>query len=306
MVDKIIKRLPEVKTLYDLLPKGIEGGKEFARIVDLLLFHEGRKSGKNITIFNDAAGDYHALDSFEGGFFRKEAAMGYQYKFYPSPLSSEHRTNIEKSLDRADKTQKDLKLKKWILITPQDLIESSTRKTGGDVAWLESLQKKFSLKFEIEHWGHKKLLSLFLETPFLCLFYYPELIPDGATRKKTIQDTRNRYDENLRILYRNIEFVGMSVYKPEATKGVPMEHIYIPLTVIPEAADENDINTTRIDPLSFLGPGIRSVVLGDPGSGKSTLLRFLALAGTSKQLQNRYKASPDNRLPILVILRRYE
>lgn len=47
------------------------------------------------------------------------------------------------------------------------------------------------------------------------------------------------------------------------------------------------------------------MVLGDPGSGKSTLLRFLALSGLSKPLQDRYKAEPDNRLPVLIFLRRY-
>ena len=59
------KRLPEVKSLYENLPRGAESGKEFGRIVDLLLFHEARRAGKNITLFNDAAGDYHGLDSFE-------------------------------------------------------------------------------------------------------------------------------------------------------------------------------------------------------------------------------------------------
>ena len=78
MSNNIISRLPEVKTLYEILPKGTEGGKEFARIIDLLLFHDARKSGKKITIFNDVSGDYHGLDSFEGDVFRKEGTTGYQ------------------------------------------------------------------------------------------------------------------------------------------------------------------------------------------------------------------------------------
>ncbi|MDJ0661945.1 MAG: NACHT domain-containing protein [Crocosphaera sp.] len=98
----------------------------------------------------------------------------------------------------------------------------------------------------------------------------------------------------------------MSVYKPEATKGVPMENIYIPLTVVPEAASKED-KASRIDPLSLLTLGKRNVILGDPGSGKSTLLKFLSLAGISEKLQKnkRYQTSPDARLPILIILRRY-
>ena len=60
-----IKRLPEVRSLWEILPKGTEGGKEFARIVDLLRFHEGRRTGKQVTIFSDVAGDYHGLDGWK-------------------------------------------------------------------------------------------------------------------------------------------------------------------------------------------------------------------------------------------------
>ena len=59
MAEKSIKRMPQVNTLYEIVPKGAEGGKAFARIVDLLLFHEVRKAGKKITLFSDSAGDYH-------------------------------------------------------------------------------------------------------------------------------------------------------------------------------------------------------------------------------------------------------
>ncbi|HEX8264511.1 MAG TPA: NACHT domain-containing protein [Pyrinomonadaceae bacterium] len=304
MAERIIKRLPDVKTLYDILPKGTEGGKEFARIVDLLLFHEARREGKRISIFSDVAGDYYGLDSFMGNSFRKEGTTGYQYKFYPSPLSVGHRKEIVESLNKVSSNQKQLKLKKWILVTPQDLTESATRKDKGDVSWFEGLRTQLKLKFEIEHWGHRSLQSLFLQTPYLCLFYYPELTSNSDARR-TIEDTRKRYNDNLETLYRNIEFVGMSVYKQEATRGVPMEHIYIPLTVVPEAADEADNNITRINPLKFLEPTAKRVILGDPGSGKSTLLRFLALVGTSRPLQRRSDAKPDKRLPILITLRRY-
>jgi NACHT domain len=304
MANRSVKRLPEVKTLYELLPKGAEGGREFARVVDLLLFQEARRDGKKISLFSDVAGDYYGLDSFEGDVFRKEGTRGYQYKFYPSPLSNAHRKEIANSLKTAASRQKELKLKRWILVTPQDLLESATRKERGDLTWFESLRSDLNLQFEIEHWGHKKLLSLFLQTPSLCLFYYPELTANDSARK-TIEDTRRRYDDNLTTLYRNIEFVGMSVYKQEATKGVPMEHIYIPLAAIPETADERDSSVPRVDPLRFLEPGGRRIVLGDPGSGKSTLLRFLALVGTSRALQKRCNAKPDKRLPILITLRRY-
>jgi hypothetical protein len=295
------KRLPDVKSLYDILPKGAEGGKEFGRIVDLLLFHEARREGKKLSIFSDSAGDYFGLDSFEGDSFRKEGTTGYQYKFFPSPLSAAHRAEIKKSLERTIKNQAKLKLKKWILVTPQDLTESAVRRDLGDVTWFEGLRDALNVKFELEHWGHRKLQSLFLQTSYLCLFYYPELASNSNIRR-TIEDSRKRYDDNLSAMYSNIEFVGMSVYKQEATRGVPMEHIYIPLTVVTEqGADDSE----RTNPLRFLQPATNQVILGDPGSGKSTLLRFLALVGNSRPLQTRCEARPDNRLPVLVILRRY-
>lgn len=102
MTEMIKKRLPEVKTLYDILPKGTEGGKEFARIVDLLLFHEAQRGGKKFSIFSDGAGDYRGLDSFGGDAFRKEGTTGYQYKFYPSPLSQNHRQEIINSLRKCE------------------------------------------------------------------------------------------------------------------------------------------------------------------------------------------------------------
>ena len=147
-----VTRLPEVKTLYGILPKGTEGGKEFARIADLLLFYDARRNGKNIRIFNDSAGDYHGLDSFEDQYFRKDETIGYQYKFYPSPLSSKHRKDIEKSLKNVAENQEKLKLTKWVLIIPEDMIESSIRKDGGDVTWFESLREKLELEFDIEYW----------------------------------------------------------------------------------------------------------------------------------------------------------
>lgn len=76
-------RLPETKCLSDILPKGREGGLEFARLVDLLLFYEARRQGQNMMLFSDRAGDYAGLDSFGGRPTRQYGRVGYQYKFPP-------------------------------------------------------------------------------------------------------------------------------------------------------------------------------------------------------------------------------
>ncbi|HWQ42604.1 MAG TPA: NACHT domain-containing protein, partial [Desulfosporosinus sp.] len=217
-----------------------------------------------------------------------------------------------KSLDVLREGKK--KIKKWILVTPQDPVESTNRKSKGDVTWFSGLKEKHSLNFEIEHWGHTHLQSLFIETPAIGLYYYPELFPDGHNRSKTIKELRIQYDKALKNEHGRIEFVGMSVYKQEAARTVPMEDIYIPLSVIPNDSDELDHTVPRQNPLELLSPGTRHIILGDPGSGKTTLLRFLALVGRSQVLQERYNRvqsdanmpfQEDVRLPIFITLRRY-
>jgi hypothetical protein len=317
--EELVRRIPEhiqeTRTLYDILPpKSSSSGREFARIVNLLLFHDGRRNGRTVSIFDDRAGDYLGLDAFETK--GKSIAVGYQHKFFPSPMGGNYRGNIEHSLQTTIESLKkrEIHFDKWILITPQDFIQSATRKTGGDVSWFEGLSKKYKLPFAIEHWGHTQLQALFIETPSIGLYYYPELFTDGALRRKTIQSTRTMYDEALKKEHGRIEFVGMSVYKQEAARAVPMENIYIPLSVIPNDANENDPEVPRRNPIDFLTPGMRHVILGDPGAGKTTLLKFLALFGQSEPLQQRFGAASkegvtrfesDDRLPIFIRLRRY-
>ncbi len=306
MAIAVVKRLPAVRTLFEILPKGAEGGKEFGRLVDLLLFHEARRQDVQATLFNDASGDYKGLDSLLGdSSFKKRGAVGFQYKFYPSPLSDNHRHEIEVSLEKAASHQKSLRLKKWVLVTPMNLVESSTRTSGGDVTWFDALKTKYRQSFELEQWGHTHLISLFLEAPYLALFYYPELVRSGSARRRTIEDTQSRYRKAMDTLYNDIQFVGMSVYEQEAARGVEIKDIYIPLKIVPETVALSGESNYRLGTSVLTARGSKHVVLGDPGSGKTTLLRFLALSGTHSELQTRYGVNPDKRLSIYVVLRKY-
>lgn len=297
------KRLPAVKSLSSMLPAGTEGGKEFSRIIGLLLFNDAKKSGSDFSLFDDASGDFEGLDGYSRN-KRTKDAIGYQYKFFPCPLSDAHRAEITKSLKHALERTEKLNLKKWIIVTPDDFKNSGRRSNGGDVSWFEDLRSKFS-EIEIEHYGHSKILSLFLQAHFLCLYYYPSLVSSGTSQQKSIHLNRIQYDDNMRRKYGRIEFVGMSVYKEEASRRIPLEDIYIPLSVVQERSADESEGTPRIDPYTFLKPGAKNIILGDPGSGKSTLLGFLALAGINKELQARCKTIEDNRLTIFITLRRY-
>ena len=299
-----MKRIQAVKTLFEILPKGTEGGKEFARIVDMLLFVDARSAAKTVTLLDDSAGDYRGLDSYSTT-PRTVGTTGYQYKFFKSPFTARHRTQIEQSLAVAAKHAKKTKLDRWVLVTPEDLLQSSTKSAGGDVEWFHKLQLSYQNVFVLEHWGHRSLQTLFLAAPSICLYYYPELVPGGTSRRKDIAQTRKRYDSNQDTAHRKLQFVGMSVYKPEATRGIAMEHIYIPLRVVAEGGEDVHSQGSRLNPLELLGPGSKLVILGDPGSGKSTLLKFMALAGRTKSLQQRFGAKASARLPVFIALRRY-
>ncbi|WP_374369201.1 NACHT domain-containing NTPase [Dongia sp.] len=302
MKTRKIVRLPKVRSLSKILPAGTESGKEFARIVDLLLFNEARHRNETFTVFDDASGDYAALDSLSKG-FRRSGSVGYQYKFFSSPLSTNHRAEIKESLRRAVEKSTTSKIRHWVIVTPDDFT-NSRRKGGGDVSWFENLKLEFP-ELEIEHFGHTKLQNLFLQAQHLALYYYPEIVPEGAARRLNIEAVRELYNSAISERNGRIEFVGMSVYKEEATKGVPLESIYIPLSLVGEDQDDSEDRFPRTNPINLMSPGRRSVILGDPGSGKSTLISFLALSRVSSSIQTRFKAEPDGRLPIVITLRRY-
>lgn len=92
--------IPETKRLTEILPTGREGGLEFGRIVDLLLFREARREGRTFNLFSDRAGDYGRMDSFTDSGLRVASRIGYQYKLYPSPFSNEHRAEIKAAVTK--------------------------------------------------------------------------------------------------------------------------------------------------------------------------------------------------------------
>lgn len=302
-----------VPDLYHRWGPGAESGKRFARLVDLLLYAEARRDKARHTIFDDRAGDYHGLDSFRDAPKDPNGIIGYQYKFFPSPLKADHRTAIEESLLQTAQSAEKIKLKTWILVTPQDLISPAR---SGDLAWFRSLHAKHKLPFALDHIGHKKLIGLFQteEALVLCQHYYPELVPpELRPLRDKIAETRARYDRAFAGRHSRVTMVGFPTLR-DTRDGFPIEQIYVPLSVSrnlgavrAQTASEGAAREHPVNPVTLLAPGARSVIVGDPGSGKSTLLKFLALSGAHPPLQQRHNLTPDPepRLPILVALRSY-
>ncbi len=160
-------RVQAVKSLSSILPRGAEGGTEFGRIVNLLLAHEARKQGINFTPINTSMGSYYGLDGF---IYYESGKVGLLYKFFPSPLNSRRKSIIIDNIKQVAVNRKELMINRLILVTPDDF-------SAGGITWLESLQEELSLDFGLEHWGHTRLISLFMETPSLRQRYYPELVP---------------------------------------------------------------------------------------------------------------------------------
>ena len=73
-------------------------------------------------------------------------------------------------------------------------------------------------------WDATHLHNMLITIPPLSLRYYPEFLPDGLNRQQAIMTTRQRYDQEFAKLHSKIQFVGMSVYKEEASASVDMRH----------------------------------------------------------------------------------
>ena len=193
-----------------------------------------------------------------------------------------------------------------ILLIDPSVSASEARTIAKD--WSDE-SRQFKLKsskrksFEFQVWDALIVRERLRQVPALELRYFADEIPGGRARLESIEAVRRSYLEQNRSAHGKIQFVGMSVYKEEATSAVDLESLYIPLHVVSEGANEYDPATQQRDPLRLLAAGERHVILGDPGSGKSTLLKFLAIAAHDESLRKRFQIEPDGRLPILVILR---
>jgi len=176
--------IPNTSTLYQRIKKGSEGGQEFARIMNLILIAESKDNNQLYDSSDDAAGDFKGVDAIQHGkdnFFDHQ--KGYQFKFYPSRLTPNHRHEIKSSLKNAIKNFEFME--EWILVTPEDWIKY-------DMEWFDKLKKEYEndsilnaggrirpFRFRLRHWGHTEIIELALKHPHIGRHYFPELYKDA-------------------------------------------------------------------------------------------------------------------------------
>jgi hypothetical protein len=159
--------LPNIPSLSRIINTGSEGGREFSRLLNILLEKE---HGNRLTTFSDESGDYKGVDSI------LDSNIGFQYKFYPSPLSASHKHSIKDSL--ANAILKFEGLNEWVLITPDEMQKA-------DLAWFESLLHEFTEQKEsglkIIHRGHSFIVGLLENVPAIGYKYYPSSFSNRIT-----------------------------------------------------------------------------------------------------------------------------
>jgi len=171
--------IPNISSLYQRINKGSEGGNEFARLMNYLLIAEAKEEGAKTKPYSDASGDYKGLDAFTELDLYQE---GFQFKFFPSPLSASHKGKIIESIKLAMEEATE-NLRTLYIVTPEDLMKH-------DKEWFEMIKKDHerkekvfedsdlcSVKTTINHWGHTRIVELMLRHPHIGKHYFPELFP---------------------------------------------------------------------------------------------------------------------------------
>jgi hypothetical protein len=178
--------LPNLPSLYQKIGRGSEGGNEFARTITQLLIADGRERNFEVITSSDCSGDYKGVDAIIKIRWKNSDQYRYtgvQFKFFPSPLSTNHKSLIRGSLIKA--VDKFPEMVSWILVTPEDFYKK-------DIEWFDKLREEFEYMptldelaidltqrknrqtFEIDHWGHSHIMTLMRENPSIGRQYFKQ------------------------------------------------------------------------------------------------------------------------------------
>lgn len=207
--------IPNVATLFQKIASGSEGGNEFARFVKLLLIAEYKNLGEHLHCESDASGDFRKVDAYlEGDKHFPDCITGFQFKFFPSRMSSSQRSEIENSV--RDALDENKYMQRFILVTPEDFKKeqqtwfNTLRKKYKKEYWLKSNGIMRNCNFILEHWGHSKIIELALKHDHVGFHYFPELYPVGIGKFKIVKASIDcsicdwmKFEENKFGYYQN-------------------------------------------------------------------------------------------------------
>ncbi len=266
-------------SLYQQIGPGSLSGQIFADLCDKLLIAEAEERLYKFRCPSDRAGDFKGLDAYAepggagGNFDGCDGKVGFQYKFFPSesaPLSKEQKMAIQNSLESA--ALRNLDLKAWILITPEDF---NSHQEGWFLELGRKLSREKGLKgreISLVHWGQKHLSLLISKWPEAALHLYPDLMP--GVRPPTFREMCSSL------------LVNLGKY-PQHSKY----HIQLRL------ADESPVDDAIIDFVNAESSAL-FCLLGGYGTGKTTALEYAFM-----QLSRRLLLDISSRIPILIRLR---
>lgn len=149
--------IPNVPSLFKIIHHGSEGGHEFARILNQLLFEDSQMYDYHFQSYSDSAGDFKGVDAIIERGLKK---IGLQYKFFEGD-AKKGRISIKKSLINAIDSFPDMD--EWVLVTPDNF-------TRYGMSWLEEVS--FQMGIKVKHWGHSEILTFMLKFPQIGKKYY--------------------------------------------------------------------------------------------------------------------------------------
>lgn len=179
--------IPKV-SLYQKLGKGAEGALHFARIMDQLLYADERERGREVFPSSDASGDYKGVDLISKEnipYTDRKIHIGYQYKFFPSPLSKNQRQEIKASLRKA--IDKFPEMDNWVLVVPESFNKSDSewfQKLAGEHSNPQRLgflpHIVYSLPGDrkyigISYIGHTAIMNMMMKHHTVGKLYYEEI-----------------------------------------------------------------------------------------------------------------------------------
>lgn len=150
--------IPNIPSLSKIIHHGSEGGHEFARIMNQLLFEDSQMYDYHFQSYSDSAGDFKGVDALMEKGLRK---IGLQYKFFEGNPKN-NKSDLRKSLLNAVENFPDMD--EWILVTPDNFSRHG-------MAWLEEISSLTPVK--VKHWGHSEILAFMLKLPHIGKKYYP-------------------------------------------------------------------------------------------------------------------------------------